>query len=224
MMRLIDISRTIRTDALVYPGDPPLRVSPLSTIGPQSPYAITRLDGWTTHVLTHVDAPAHFVAGGASLDEIPLDRFAGDALVVEIGLDADVVRAAHLPVGDDLAGVSLLFKTRNSARAAGDAFDENHVYVGEDAARAIVDRGVGLVGIDYLSVDRYGDEAYPAHRTLLDNGVLVLEGIDLAHVGAGRYVLFALPLKIAAGDGSPVRAVLMPQERLQEQPQERRRR
>ena len=79
------------------------------------------------------------------------------------------------------------------------------------AAAAAVERGVNLVGIDYLSVDRYGDGTYPAHRTLLRSGVLILEGIDLAHVAPGRYVLFALPLKIAAGDGSPVRAVLLPQ-------------
>jgi arylformamidase len=209
MMRLIDISRTIHTNALVYPGDPPLELSPLCTVGPGSPFAITRLDGWTTHVLTHVDAPSHAVAGGASLDETPLDRFAGDAIVVEAGGDA--VLASHVPAGEPLDGVSLLFKTRNSDRFDPAAFDRHHVYVSEGAAEAAVERGVNLVGIDYLSVDRYGDEAYPAHRTLLRGGVLILEGIDLARVAPGRYVLFALPLKIAAGDGSPVRAVLLPQ-------------
>jgi arylformamidase len=208
MMRLVDISRTIHTNALVYPGDTPLELSRLCTVGPESPCTITQLGGWTTHFLTHVDVPLHFVAGGASLDETPLDRFAGDAIVVEV--DGDAVLASHVPAGEALDGVGLLFKTRNSDRFDQGAFDEHHVYVSEGAAKAAVERGVNLIGIDYLSVDRYGDETYPAHRSLLGSGVLILEGIDLSHVAPGRYVLFALPLKIAAGDGSPVRAVLLP--------------
>jgi arylformamidase len=207
-MRLIDTPRNIHTNALVYPGDTPLELSRLCTVGPESPCTITRLGGWTTHFLTHVDAPLHFVAGGASLDETPLDRIAGDAIVVDV--DGGAVLASHVPAGESLSGVRLLSKTRNSDRFNPDEIDEHHVYVSEGAAKAAVERGVRLIGIDYLSVDRFGDDAYPAHRALLGEGVLVLEGLDLAHVTPGRYVLFALPLKIAAGDGSPVRAVLLP--------------
>jgi arylformamidase len=207
-MRLIDISRPIASGGLVYPGDPPLAVERLCTVGKDSPCTITSLGGWTTHFLTHVDAPLHFVAGGATLDETPLDRFLGDALVIEV--EGDAVLPGHLPPHEDLRGVAVLFKTRNSQAFDPDVFHEDHVYVSAGAATAAVERRVNLVGIDYLSVDRHGDETYPAHHTLLGNGVLILEGIDLAGVAPGRYTLVALPLRIAGADGSPVRAALIP--------------
>jgi arylformamidase len=209
-MRLIDISRPIASGAVVYPGDPPLEVERLCTAGEDSPCTISRLGGWTTHVLTHVDAPLHFVPGGATLDDTPLDRFVGEALVVEV--EGDAVLPEHLPAGADLLGVAVLFKTRNSVVPGGPGatgFREDHVYVSAAAASVAVARRVNLVGIDYLSVDRYGDEAYPAHHILLGNGVLILEGLDLVGVGPGRYTLVALPLRIAGADGSPVRAALI---------------
>ena len=205
----IDISRTISTNALVYPGDSPIEVTPLCKIGPDSPCNILQLGGWTTHFLTHVDPPLHFVKDGASLDEIPLSRFIGDTLVIEA--DGDAVSPSHIPSGDEIKGLNILFKTRNSATWNDHVFNENHVYVSGGAAELAVARGVNLVGIDYISIDRFGDEAYPAHRTLLQNGILILEGLDLTHVTPGRYTLIALPLRIAQGDGSPVRAVLIPQ-------------
>lgn len=204
--RLIDISRTIHDGAVVYPGDDPLRMERGWTIGPDCPFNMTRL-GWTTHFLTHLDPPLHFFAEGASVEQIPLERFLGAALVVEV--KGERVEAGDLPAGEPLQGVSLLFKTRHSAAFDPHRYDEGHVYVSEEAARAMVAQGVNLVGIDYLSVDRFGDEAFPAHRTLLGGGVLVLEGLDLAAARPGRYTLAALPLKIAGGDGSPVRAVLI---------------
>ncbi len=106
------------------------------------------------------------------------------------------------------AGLNLLFKTRNSAHWDPTAYDANHVYIERTAAEAIAARGANLVGIDYLSVDRFGDETYPAHHALLGSGVLILEGLDLSGVEAGRYTLYALPLRIEDGDGSPVRAIL----------------
>ena len=101
-MRLIDISRPISSGGLVYPGDPPLEVERLCTVGKDSPCTITSLGGWTTHFLTHVDAPLHFVAGGATLDNTPLDRFIGEAIVVEV--EGDAVLPEHLPAEAGLAG------------------------------------------------------------------------------------------------------------------------
>jgi arylformamidase len=163
----------------------------------------------TTHVLTHVDAPCHVLPGGATLDAIPLRRFAGPALVVDV--PGAAVLPEHLP-GGDLRGLNLLFRSRHSREAAPGAerFDPDHVYVSAGAAGALVARGVNLVGVDYLSVDRWGDGAFPAHRTLLSGGVLILEGLDLAAAPPGRYRLAALPLKIERADGAPVRAVLYP--------------
>lgn len=206
---LLDISRIIDREALVYPGDPPLRMGRICGIGPKSPYNLTEL-AWTTHFLTHIDAPLHFVPNGTPISEIPLARFVGPALVVDV--DGPVVLPEHIPAGENLNGVNLLFKTRNSASWDPKSYDKNHVYVSAEAAQEIVRRGVNLAGIDYLSIDRYGDESYPAHRILLGGDVLILEGIDLAGIQDGPYTLIALPLKIADGDGSPVRAALIPPE------------
>jgi arylformamidase len=202
---LIDISRTISEGALVYPGDPPVRIRRRDDISSGAPFNLTEL-GWTTHLLTHVDVPLHFSASGAGVAEIPPGRFIGDALVVEV--DGPAVLPEHVP--QEAAGLNLLFKTRNSTSWNPLVYDTGHVYVSAGAAEAIASRGANLAGIDYLDVDRHGDEDYPAHRILLGADVLILEGIDLSGVEPGPYTLIALPLKIAGGDGSPVRAVLLP--------------
>lgn len=204
---IIDISRTISPAALVYPGDAPLGLEKLCQIDSNCPCNITQLT-WTTHFLTHVDPPLHFIEGGASLDEVPLHRFSGDALVIEVYGDA--VQAGDIPLEPEARGRNLLFKTRNSKDRDPRIFDERHVYISSEAAKVAVARGVNLIGIDYISVDRFGDETYPAHQTLLGNGVLILEGLDLTDATPSLYTLIALPLKIAAGDGSPVRAILIP--------------
>ncbi len=201
----IDISRTISPGALVYPGDPPILAHSFCTIGPDCPYNLTQL-GWTTHILTHIDAPRHFLANGPSLDDLPLRRFMGMSRVIEV--EGDAVLPQHIPPG--VEGMNLLFKTRNSERWNPHEFDASHVYISREAAETMVESRVNLAGIDYLSVDRAADAEYPAHHSLLGGNVLILEGIDLSHVEPGAYHLLALPLRIERGDGSPVRAVLLP--------------
>lgn len=206
----IDISLVISKTSTVYPGDDQLGVDPLCDITDECPCRITKL-GWTTHFLTHVDPPAHFFANGATLDEIPLQRFFVDVHVIEVKGDSVVC--------DDLDGLilrpgdSVLFKTRNSLRNYGEsAFDENHVYISEAAARKMAELQLNLVGLDYISIDQFGNSAYPAHRALLGANIIVLEGLALGEVESGKYRLSALPLKIQKGDGSPVRAILFPLE------------
>jgi arylformamidase len=201
----IDISRTIMEGAPVYPGDAPPVFSRRCDVARGDPYNVMEFH-LSGHVLTHMDAPRHFVPEGAALDELPPERFIGPAEVIEV--DGPAVEPEHIP--QSAAGLNLLFKTRNSSRPFAAEFDAGHVYVSAAAAETIAERGANLVGIDYLSVDRFGDETYPAHRTLLGAGILILEGIDLSGVEAGRYTLVATPLKIAGGDGSPVRALLIP--------------
>jgi arylformamidase len=202
---IIDISRPIDADAVVYPGDPSPETVKLCEPGADAPCNITALNGWTTHFLTHVDPPRHFIPDGDTLDDIPLGRFIGRTVVVEA--QGDAVLASDIPAGRNLEGLNLLFRTRNSADEFV-AFNEDHVYVSAEAAEVAVERGVNLVGIDYIGIDRYGDESYPVHNALLSAGVLILEGLDLSAAEPGDYTLIALPLSIAGGDGSPVRAVL----------------
>lgn len=203
---LFDISRTISSKAVVYPGDAPLELKEFCTIGPGCPCNITSLGNWSTHFLTHVDPPLHFVENGKSLDDIPLNRFVGVARVVEV-LGASV-QLSDIERAEAKKGMTLLFRTRNSQRGTEEPFDEQHVFVAAEAAAEAARLGLNMIGIDYLSVDRFGDEDYPAHRTLLSGNVLILEGLDLSRVPPGDYRYSALPLKIQRGDGSPVRAIL----------------
>lgn len=207
-MTVIDISRRIESSAAVYPGDESLGTSSVCTIGEEgAPCNITSLTGWTTHFLTHVDAPRHFLDDGPTLDEIELGRFTCGAVVVEVDATVDAVTKHDIP--DSIEGKAVLFKTRNS-QADPSTFDESHVYLDASAVEALVERRPNLVGIDYLSVDRFGDEEYPAHRGLLGANILILEGLDLTLASRGiDYTLIALPLRIVGADGSPTRAALL---------------
>jgi len=207
--RLIDISREISPDSVVYPGDEPLEMERVAAIGPESAYNLTKL-GWNTHFLTHIDPPRHFVKDGASVTDLPLERFFGDAIVVEV--EGPVILPIHIPAGDEIEGKSVLFKTDHIHRWDPTRFLEDHVYLSPEAAQLLCERGVNLVGIDYLDIDRFGDETYPTHQILLGADIPILEGLDLSKVSPGRYGLVALPLKIKDGDGSPVRAALIPWE------------
>jgi len=202
--RVIDISRGIAPDCLLYPGDAPPLMRQSSAIRSGAPYNVLELH-WNTHLATHLDAPYHFFEDGAAVDQLPPARFIGEALVVAV--EGPAVCEEHIP--DPVAGLGLLFKTRNSETWDDRVYDRNHVYVTGAAAELMAARRVNLAGIDYLSIDRCGDAAFPAHYALLGAGIPILEGLNLAHVEPGRYTLVALPLKIAHADGSPVRAVLL---------------
>jgi len=201
-MAIHDISVILGEQNIAYPGDPAfVREKPT----PEAREAMKITIG--AHSGTHLDAPAHHVPGGKCLDDFPLDSFVLPAQVVEV-FDPEAVRAADL---EDVAvrpGEAILFRTGNShsGRVISGEFSDRYVYISADAAQWCVDRGLALVGLDYISVDRYGDTA--AHRILLGAGLLVLEGVNLADVRPGRYTLICFPLRIKGAEGSPVRAVL----------------
>jgi len=160
----------------------------------------------SVHAGTHMDAPFHFVPEGATIDSLSLDLFMGPARVCAVEEVAQItaVDVARL----SLAGEKrVLFKTRNSQLLQKPNYDPSFVAFSTDGAKALVDLGVQLVGLDYLSVAR-ADEQVPVHRAFLDHGVVLLEGIDLSAVPPGRYELICFPIKIAGSDGAPCRAVL----------------
>lgn len=194
----------------VYPGDPGIEVVQWAAIARGDSANVTSLN-FGAHTGTHIDAPAHFIEGAPGLPSLPLDALVGEALVVEVPDTALSVEEEHLAgVGEGTARV--LFKTRNSSfwenpRAE---FREDFTYLTADAARALVAAGVRLVGIDYLSIEEFKSEGHETHKTLLSEGVVIVEGLDLRAAAAGAYELICLPLRIAdgSGDGSPARAVL----------------
>lgn len=206
MTKIIDISATLSSNATVYPDDDRPVLRAVREIGVDSLYSLTQIENMTTHLLTHVDLPAHFLRDGVTLDDVPLERFQGRATVVEV--DGPRVLPEHLPA--EIGGLNILFRTPNSFIAENEPFHSDHTYLTDEAAAILAQRGANLVGIDYLSVDAGTSETFGAHLILLSAGVLILEGLRLAEVRPGTdYHLWALPLKVSAGDGAPARAVLV---------------
>jgi arylformamidase len=203
-MHIIDISVPVRPGMVTYPGDPEVVLERVRTIEGGAGYNLSRLS-FGLHTGTHVDAPLHFVEGGADVESLSLEVLVGpvavvDATAVDKGLSATAIAGLALPERCE----RVLFKTRNSELWRRDAFSEDFVSLTEDGALALVSRGVRLVGIDYVSI---GDE--DAHRALLGSGVVALEGLDLGAVEPGEYLLVCAPLKLAGAEGAPARALLV---------------
>jgi arylformamidase len=209
--RLIDVSLEIGPDLLVWPGNPGVVITPTSRIsrGDSSNVSEIRLG---SHTGTHIDPPSHFLDEGTTAEDLPLDVMMGETTVADL-------RGAAGPIGpDELVDLSLngqitrlLLRTNNSELWAADppAFPDEYVCLSPEGARWVVDNGIGLIGIDFLSIEARGAPGHPTHRTLLEAGVVILEGLDLSGVEPGEYTLVCFPLKIAGGDGAPTRAVLL---------------
>lgn len=203
-MELIDITVPIRDGMFVYDGDPTVTLTRVKSIEDGQVANISRLD-FGVHSGTHVDAPLHFIEGGPAAESLPLEPLIGpvhvvDATSVPKDMDREALEALDLPDG----AKRLLFKTPNSRLWEQDRFSQEFCHLTGSGAQVILDRGVELVGLDYLSV---GDP--DAHRLLLGAGVVAMEGLDLRKVEPGEYRLVALPLKIVGSDGAPTRAVLI---------------
>lgn len=205
MPRILDVSVSLAPGMLVYPGDPPFSLEPLQRAG-EAPFALSRLD-LSTHSGTHVDAPAHFLAGGTTVDKLPLEILMGKARVVEVHARERIDRTdlEALDLRDDLR---VLLKTRMSGQMARPPYQEDHLYLTEDSAQYLAQAGIKLVGFDYLSIDRAGSSDFPAHRALLGAGVVVVEGLDLSEAAAGEYDMACLPLRVGGGEAAPARVVL----------------
>ncbi len=204
-MDIIDVSVAIRDGMFHYPDNPGVRLGRACSIAAGDEVNISELD-IGVHTATHVDAPVHFLENGESAEKLPLAPMIGTADVVDATsleqgpIDAVALRALAIP-GDCKR---LVLKTRNSRLWALDHFTRDFLRLDEGGARYIVDRGIELVALDYLSI---GDP--DAHRALLSNGVVPLEGLDLREVDPGRYTLVCLPLKLVGSDGAPARVVLL---------------
>jgi arylformamidase len=204
-----DITTLLGSQSIDYPGDTPYVRTMLCSIGEGAEYDLARLE-MSAHSGTHLDAPAHFVAGGKTIDQYAVNDFILPAHVIHIG-DPEAVRPSEIPDVDIVPGEAILFRTQSSGsgRCTSGAFSHGFVYLSPEVADLCVEKRVHLVGLDSISVDRYGDEHYPVHHRLSEAGILILEGIDLAQVPAGRYTLICLPLRIRGGEASPARAVLL---------------
>lgn len=204
--RVYDISLPIHPSMMVYPGNPPVVVDTVKSIaqGDSSNVSLLHIG---THTGTHADAPRHFIPGAPGVDSLALEVLLGPARLFQLPEAHHIDR--QMLEGLDMEGVTrLLLGTRNSALLRQGQFDPDYAFVSEDAARYLVEMGVKLVGVDYLSVEEYQKEGRPTHHTLLRAGVVVVEGLDLTGVPPGDYELLCLPLKLKEGDGAPARVLL----------------
>ncbi len=206
---IYDISVPLARESIIYPGDPSFLREAVYSLAAGDISEVSKLE-LSAHTGTHLDFPAHFFAGAGTVEQYPVEKFILAAQVVSLA-DPVAVRRSDLEGKPIKEGRALLFKTVNSVSGLLNrgSFSPEYVYLTEDAAGFCIEKKAPLVGLDYLSVEKYGKSDYPVHRKLLAEGILILENIDLKPVPEGDYLLFCFPLKIARGEASPVRAVLM---------------
>jgi len=209
--RIIEVSLPIGPDLLVWPGDPALEVHRRRslTAGDGANVSELRLG---THTGTHVDPPLHFIDGAPGVDRVPLEVLVGPAVVADLRgmsgpIGAEELDALSLPKGTD----RLLLKTDNSSlwRSLPVEFPEEYASLSTEGAKWVIERGMRLVGTDFLSIEQRGAPGHPTHRALLQNGVVIVEGLNLGDVEPGDYTLVCLPLRLLGGDGGPARAILI---------------
>ena len=192
-----------------YPGDPAVEVQPASAIAKGDSNNSSRLV-MGSHTGTHIDAPRHFIEDMLPVDKLPLDVLVGKAYVAEILTTTQIsvkdLEKAAIPPGTK----RVIFKTVNSKLIwKAKEFQTDYISLSVEGAQWLLQRGVRLVGIDYLSIEKFNSPEHEVHHTLLEANVVILEGLNLTGVSPGEYTLCCLPLKISEGDGAPARAVLI---------------
>jgi arylformamidase len=210
-MRIYDVSVPLSEATPTYPGDPEIEIRSWKSLAAGDSANVSLLH-MGAHSGTHVDAPAHFIEGACRVESLSLETMIGEAQVVAVPENITSIDAGFVAANCQPGRERVLFKTRNSNFWSGEdpVFQTDFAHIDLSAAEYLVSQGIKLVGIDYLSIERFKSEMYETHLALLSKGIVILEGLDLREVVAGIYELICLPLRIAggSGDGSPVRAVL----------------
>ena len=205
----IDISVPIGPDTPIFDGDPPFRIELAASMAAGAICNVSRVD-MGIHTGTHLDAPRHFIDGAAATESISLDDCIGPAWVVDATALSRTIGAADIAGLDIPPGETrLLFKTPNSELWGKPGFQSGFIALDGGAAAVLVERGVRLVGNDYLSIAPFGDPV-ATHRTLLAAGAVILEGTDLRGVEPGPVDLLCLPIRLVGSDGVPARALVRP--------------
>ena len=206
--RIYDISIAVRSGGVVYPGNPEIRIEPQQAIARGAGANVSSVE-LGSHTGTHVDAAKHFFDDGETVDRIPLDRLIGPAILLAFPDTLMSIGAADLERHDIGTHTRVLLRTRNSSLLAKPEFVKDYTYLAPDGAEYLVQRGVELVGIDYLSIEQFHSGHHRTHITLLEQAVVIVEGLDLSEPAPGVYQLICLPLRLAGLDGAPARAVLI---------------
>jgi arylformamidase len=191
----------------VYPGEPGPEVEYFKRIGEGSSANVSKLS-LGSHCGTHVDAPYHFLPDGACVHELPVEALVGPAYVAEFPGEGHITAADLEAAAIPADARRLLARTRNGALWDAAEFRTDFIGFEESAGQWLVERGFVLVGIDYLSIERFRSPGHEVHYALLQAGVVILEGLDLRAVSPGRYMMSCAPLKVVGAEGAPARVFL----------------
>jgi arylformamidase len=214
-MPIYDVTVPLHNELPTYPGDPGIQIRDWLALSNGDAANVSVLN-FGAHTGTHVDAPAHFIEGAAKVESLALDVLIGEAEVIEVPKDYQVIDEQFV-IANCASGLErVLFKTRNSDfwSEAKPEFHTDFTYLELKAAEQLVKQGTRLIGIDYLSIEKFKPEKHETHLALLSRGVIILEGLNLSAIPAGRYELICLPLRLRSdkGDGAPARVVLRTRE------------
>ena len=207
-MRAYDITVPLGPATHLWDNDPAPVIETLAHLDRGDAHTLTRI-AMSSHSGTHVDAPAHFAPGGATVDAIPAATLVGPALVVEHAGEAHITAADLDALGVDGRCERVLFKTANGRLWEREGFQRDFIALDESAAARLIELGIVLAGIDYLSIEPYDSPDNSVHRALLGAEVTVIEGLDLCDVPPGEYLLVCAPLKLAGAEGAPARVFLL---------------
>jgi arylformamidase len=208
MPSIYDISLPIANGGAVYPGNPEIRIESQQAVAKGGSSNVSAL-AFGSHTGTHVDAPKHFFDNGVTVDALPLDVLMGPAMLICMDDDVMAVGAEQLKMHELAGHTRVLIKTRNSSFIRGETFVKDYTFLAPDGAEYLASLGVKLVGVDYFSVEQFHSGHHRTHRTLLERGIIIVEGLDLSVPPLGPYELRVLPLRLAGLDGAPARAVLV---------------
>jgi arylformamidase len=204
-MKLIDVSVPLDAQLPTYPHNTPFALEAIKRLANGDSSNVSTLH-MSAHTGTHVDAPRHFFDSGQGTESLALELLIGRARVIEISSRA--ISAEDLAAVDLSDDIRVLIKTRNSRLWGSPEFHTDYVGVTESGAKHLVEHGIKVVGVDYLSVEQFKNPGAPAHHVLLGAGTIVIEGLDLRQVEPGIYEMFCLPLRVVGSDGAPARVVL----------------
>jgi arylformamidase len=208
MLNIYDVSLPIISGGLVYPGNPEIAIAPQQSLAKGAGANVSSLS-FGSHTGTHVDAPKHFFDDGIAVDALALDVLMGPAVLVYVGDDCTAVGEKELRLHELKGHSRVLIKSRNSSFVRERHFRPDYTYLAPDGAEYLVSLGVRLVGVDYLSIEQYHSGHHRTHKTLLERGIIIVEGLDLSAPPMGPYEFRCLPLRITGLDGAPARAVLV---------------
>lgn len=201
-----DLSANISEELVAFPGDPLYQREQVSSLEEGSHFHLSKIH-LGNHTGTHIDFPAHVIQGGKTSSDFPIDSLIGHGLIIEVPDKETSITRDFIKNQSILKNDFVFFKTTNSKISKNSTFTDKYVYIEPDAAEELLEKGVKIVGIDYISVDKYESEDLPVHKSLLSNDVLIVEGLELNHVPVGRCKIYIMPMKIIDMDGLPARII-----------------